>query len=92
MSINDDDRPVRKVAHEIGCDLSLLSVDELASRIDLLKAEIARLEDERRARAPAARRRRSCSVDLPASDCGRRVRQGGPDAVRVNRALSFISY
>ncbi|MDF1633717.1 DUF1192 domain-containing protein [Mycoplana sp. MJR14] len=47
MSINDDDRPVRKVAHEIGCDLSLLSVDELASRIDLLKAEIARLEDEK---------------------------------------------
>lgn len=47
MSINDEDRPARKVAHEIGCDLSLLSADELAQRIDLLKAEIARLEEEK---------------------------------------------
>ncbi|MBD9373465.1 DUF1192 domain-containing protein [Rhizobium sp. ARZ01] len=47
MSISDDDRPIRKVAHEIGCDLSLLSVDELASRITLLKEEIARLEEEK---------------------------------------------
>lgn len=47
MSISDDDRPIRKVAHEIGSDLSLLSVDELASRIALLKDEIARLEEEK---------------------------------------------
>ncbi|PTM94385.1 DUF1192 domain-containing protein [Mycoplana dimorpha] len=47
MSMSDDDRPVRKVAHEIGCDLSLLSVDELAARIALLQAEIGRLEAER---------------------------------------------
>ncbi len=46
MSMSDDDRPVRKVAHEIGCDLSLLSADELASRIALLKEEISRLEEE----------------------------------------------
>ncbi|NVP55658.1 DUF1192 domain-containing protein [Mycoplana rhizolycopersici] len=46
MSMSDDDRPVRKVAHEIGCDLSLLSADELSSRIALLKEEIARLEEE----------------------------------------------
>ncbi|SOC36965.1 uncharacterized small protein [Rhizobium subbaraonis] len=46
MSMSDDDRPVRKVTHEIGCDLSMLSADELASRIALLKEEISRLEEE----------------------------------------------
>ncbi|MDH0612051.1 MULTISPECIES: DUF1192 domain-containing protein [unclassified Agrobacterium] len=48
MSLFDDDRPQKPVAHEIGGDLSLLSVDELSSRIDLLKAEIARLDEERK--------------------------------------------
>ncbi len=47
MSLFDDDRPAKKIAHEIGSDLSLLSVDELATRIDLLRAEIERLEAER---------------------------------------------
>ncbi|WP_454701782.1 DUF1192 domain-containing protein [Agrobacterium burrii] len=47
MSLFDDDRPQKPVAHEIGSDLSLLSVDELSSRIDLLQAEITRLEEER---------------------------------------------
>ncbi|HVK92940.1 MAG TPA: DUF1192 domain-containing protein [Mycoplana sp.] len=47
MSMSDDDRPVRKVAHEIGSDLSLLSVDELTRRIALLKEEIGRLEEEK---------------------------------------------
>jgi uncharacterized small protein (DUF1192 family) len=47
MSLFDDDRPIKKIAHEIGSDLSLLSVDELAARIDLLKAEIERLESEK---------------------------------------------
>lgn len=46
MSFADDDRPKKKVAHEIGADLSMLSVDELKARVDLLKAEIARLEEE----------------------------------------------
>ena len=40
----DDDRPRKKPVHEIGQDLSLLSVEELAERIAALKAEIARLE------------------------------------------------
>jgi uncharacterized small protein (DUF1192 family) len=44
MPIDDDDRPAKKVAHEIGQDLALLSVGELGERIALLKAEISRLE------------------------------------------------
>lgn len=47
MSLFDDDRPKKKIAHEIGSDLSLLSVDELTARIDLLEQEITRLEAER---------------------------------------------
>ena len=47
MSLFDDDRPQKKTAHEIGSVLSLLSVDELAARIDLLRAEIDRLESEK---------------------------------------------
>lgn len=42
---DDDDRPKTKLKHEIGQDLSLLSVEELRERIDALKAEIARLEN-----------------------------------------------
>jgi uncharacterized small protein (DUF1192 family) len=44
MPIEDDDRPRKKISHEIGQDLSLLSVEELAERIALLKSEIERLE------------------------------------------------
>jgi len=41
---DDDDRPKKKIVHEIGQDLALLSVNELRERIALLKDEIARLE------------------------------------------------
>lgn len=44
MSLFDDDLPKKKTTHELGCDLSQLSVDELANRIGLLRQEIARLE------------------------------------------------
>jgi uncharacterized small protein (DUF1192 family) len=44
MANEDDDRPRKKISHEIGQDLSLLSVEELGE-IALLKAEIARLEE-----------------------------------------------
>ncbi|HLH97007.1 MAG TPA: DUF1192 domain-containing protein [Xanthobacteraceae bacterium] len=48
MAANDDDeRPKKKIAHEIGQDLSLLSVRELDERIALLKDEIARLEADK---------------------------------------------
>lgn len=43
-SIEEDDRPKKKVGHEIGQDLTLLSVDELAARVQLLHDEISRLE------------------------------------------------
>ena len=43
---DEDDRPKKKIAHEIGQDLALLSVGELGERIGLLKEEIARLEAE----------------------------------------------
>ena len=41
---DDDDRPKKKIVHEIGQDLALLSVRELEDRIALLKDEIARLQ------------------------------------------------
>jgi uncharacterized small protein (DUF1192 family) len=44
MAIDDDDRPKKKISHEIGQDLSLLSVEELAERIALLNTEIQRLQ------------------------------------------------
>ena len=45
-AIDEDDKPKKKIAHEIGQELALLSVGELAERIGLLKDEIARLEAE----------------------------------------------
>jgi uncharacterized small protein (DUF1192 family) len=41
---DEDLEPKRKPTHEIGQDLSLLSVFELRERVALLKEEIARLE------------------------------------------------
>lgn len=43
-AIDEDDRPKKKITHEIGQDLTLLSVGELTERVALLKEEIARLE------------------------------------------------
>ncbi len=53
-----DDNEVRKKkgAHEIGEDLSALSMEELAERVALLQAEIVRLE------AAAAAKRASASA------------------------------
>ena len=45
MATEDDDRPRKKISHEIGQDLSLLSVEELTERVTLLKTEIDRLEE-----------------------------------------------
>ena len=40
----DDDRPKKKITHEIGQELALLSVKELQERIVILREEITRLE------------------------------------------------
>ena len=56
-AIDEDDRPKKKIAHEIGQDLSLLSVEELGLRVQLLHDEIKRLEadmGQKRAKRAAA--------------------------------------
>jgi uncharacterized small protein (DUF1192 family) len=53
MAREDDDQPKRKISHEIGQDLSLLSVGELDERMALLREEIERLQ------AAATRKRAS---------------------------------
>jgi uncharacterized small protein (DUF1192 family) len=47
MTFFDDDRPAKKIAHEIGSDLSILSVGDLDARIELLRQEIERLEADK---------------------------------------------
>ena len=44
MATEDDDKPRKKITHEIGQDLSLLSVEELTERIALMNSEIERLQ------------------------------------------------
>jgi uncharacterized small protein (DUF1192 family) len=44
MAIEDDDKPRKKITHEIGQELSLLSVEELTERIALMNSEIERLQ------------------------------------------------
>ncbi|CAM5481781.1 hypothetical protein ATER59S_03307 [Aquamicrobium terrae] len=46
MAVFDDEPRKKPARHEIGQDLSLLSVAELTERIGLLQAEIVRLEAE----------------------------------------------
>jgi uncharacterized small protein (DUF1192 family) len=43
-AFDEDDRPKKKTVHEIGQDLSLLSIEELSDRIALLEEEKARLQ------------------------------------------------
>jgi uncharacterized small protein (DUF1192 family) len=44
---DEEERPKKKLAHEIGQDLTLLSVKELDERVGLLKEEIGRLEADK---------------------------------------------
>ena len=53
MAADDDDKPRKKITHEIGQDLSLLSAGDLNERIALLSEEIERLK------ADAARKQAS---------------------------------
>jgi uncharacterized small protein (DUF1192 family) len=52
MSV-DDDRPKKKVTHDVGQDLALLSVGELDERMALLASEIERLKAARAAKEAA---------------------------------------
>jgi uncharacterized small protein (DUF1192 family) len=45
MATEDDDKPRKKISHEIGQDLYLLSLEELGERIALLTTEIERLKE-----------------------------------------------
>ncbi len=59
MAADDDEifgAPRRKAppSHEIGQNVDDLSVEELTGRIAILKAEIARLEEARRAKQASA--------------------------------------
>ena len=56
-AFDDDDRPKKKIAHEIGQDLGLLSVEDLTLRVQLMQDEIKRLEADmaqKRAKRAAA--------------------------------------
>jgi uncharacterized small protein (DUF1192 family) len=55
-AFDDEDKPKKKIAHELGDDLAKLSLDELAARVALLRAEIERIE------AAAAAKRSSAEV------------------------------
>jgi len=44
VALDDDDKPKKKITHEIGQDVTLLSAGELTDRVALLRDEIARLE------------------------------------------------
>jgi len=59
MPLFDDEPAKKQVSHELGQDLSALSLHELDERIALLRAEIARLE--------AARAAKAASMDAPSA-------------------------
>jgi uncharacterized small protein (DUF1192 family) len=45
MALFDEDPPKRKAELVVGGDLATLSIDELGERIEILRAEILRLEE-----------------------------------------------
>ena len=79
-AIDDDDRPKKKIAHEIGQELTLLSVGELTERVALLKEEIARLE----ANMASKQASKSAADSSSRSDAATSARRR-----RVNRALTI---
>ena len=82
-AIEDDDRPKKKITHEIGQDLTLLSVREkLTERIALLKDEIARLEADITRKQALALGRRSALRQRQVASTGR-----GRSAVATRRRV-----
>ncbi len=55
MTFFDEARPRKPASHEIGSDLSALSVEDLAERIAFLQVEIRRLEEEKQKKAAGRR-------------------------------------
>ena len=72
MAREDEEPPRKAVAHEIGQDLSLLSVEELTGRIALLKGEIERLEQAEPGNAPRATPPTVLQVTIPQSNVASR--------------------
>ena len=98
MSLFDDDHPKKQPVHEIGCDLSLLSADELSSRIEMLKQEIERLERKEQTSRQVNRRPKVSFVREPGlADmksnpiAGNRMIYRRESGSR-NASLSLISY
>ncbi len=60
----DDDRPKKKITHEIGQDLALLSVKELQERIALLQRGDRAAGSLDRQQADVAQRRRSVLQEM----------------------------
>jgi uncharacterized small protein (DUF1192 family) len=54
MPLFDEEPPKKKKVHQIGEDLSTFSLAELADRIAVLKAEIARIEQDIAAKRASA--------------------------------------
>ena len=79
MAIEDDDKPRKKVSHEIGQDLSLLSVEELTERIALLdvRNRTAASRDDEEARAPATPPTASSNPECASDAIGSRARLPG---------------
>ena len=57
-AMDEDDRPKKKITHEIGQELALISVKELEERIALLRQEIERLEADIRKKQTSKNSRR----------------------------------
>ena len=80
-AIDDDDRPKKKIAHEIGQDLSLLSVEELAARVQLMHDEISRLGSRHGGKsapsAPPPTSFSSANFAAPVSACRQKSGIGG---------------
>ena len=67
-AMEEDERPKKKITHEIGQDLALLSVSELQERIALMNEEISRLEDSHRWQAGLAQRGRPVFQKMTSAD------------------------
>jgi uncharacterized small protein (DUF1192 family) len=55
MAIFDDEEsPKKRTVHQVGEDLSKLSIQELGERVEILRAEIARIEQAAAAKRASA--------------------------------------